>query len=242
VLTSRARAERIAVIERTPSGDRQAIVRRGEEETFRFLREQLGPGGLTQVLWDRRQRERRATRQTVLPERRSQERRVPPPDTWLTLGFLVASSAGAANGNGNGHGPGAGAAARLTIPGEALRPPAPARSPTRTPGSAEPPAAPVPGAPHRLGGVVALMRVRGEVYPSYYDPEAGGWRCAACDQILAAPRPGREAPRRGDRCPTCQAEVVRVLRWRWQQVNWIGLAAVSVVALAATRILWPLLP
>ncbi len=64
-----------------------AIVRTGEVRVFNALRECLGRGD--QVLWDRRLRERRVSRQAVPLERRRGERRQPAPPTWRALGFLL---------------------------------------------------------------------------------------------------------------------------------------------------------
>ncbi len=66
------------------------VVRSGEFEVYRILRERLEEPGLVEVIWDRRVRERRTVVVPVEHERRRGERRGPPPATWATQGFLLA--------------------------------------------------------------------------------------------------------------------------------------------------------
>jgi uncharacterized paraquat-inducible protein A len=85
-------------------------------------------------------------------------------------------------------------------------------------------------------GVVALVQANALILPSFFDT-ATGWRCSHCDSVLVAPAPGHEVPRDGDACPMCHAEVVRVLRWGWQRVNWLGLALLLGAAYLAGRLI-----
>lgn len=55
---------------------------------FRFLEAHFGEG-LVEVIWDRRLEGRRTARTSALDERRRQERRSAPPDTWHALGFIL---------------------------------------------------------------------------------------------------------------------------------------------------------
>ena len=88
---------------------RLIIVRRGETGIFQAIQDNLDrwPEG-TRVIWDRRERERRATIRPVIVERRSQERRTAPDAMWYTHGFIVgeasepAGAAGAATTTGAG--------------------------------------------------------------------------------------------------------------------------------------------
>jgi hypothetical protein len=69
---------------------RLIIVRQGEEDTFRAIQDSLDrwPEG-TQVIWDRRIRDRRVIIRPVVTERRRGERRTPPDSMWYTHGFVV---------------------------------------------------------------------------------------------------------------------------------------------------------
>jgi hypothetical protein len=105
------------------------------------------------------------------------------------------------------------------------------------------PAAPIqirPADSRRLAGIVLLTRRNDVVTPSFFDAGVGGWRCASCEGVLLARHTGRDTPRRGDVCPLCQAEVVRVVRWGWQRVNWVALALLLFFGLLAIQILRPL--
>jgi hypothetical protein len=108
-------------------------------------------------------------------------------------------------------------------------------------GPALPPPIPTrPTDPRRLAGIVLLTRRNDVVTPSYFDAGVGGWRCGSCEGVLLARHMGRDTPRRGDVCPLCQAEVVRVVRWGWQRVNWVALALLVFFGLLAIQILRPL--
>lgn len=67
------------------------VVRRGEEEIFHSLQEHFSAGAdPTQVVYDRRVRDRRVIIQDREPERRSGERRAPTDVTmWTKRGFIV---------------------------------------------------------------------------------------------------------------------------------------------------------
>jgi hypothetical protein len=74
------------------------IVRRGETNTYAHLSNRLSdpfqrPGTRppVEVMWDRRQAERRAHARPVAVDRRSGDRRQPAPETWTTFGFVVAT-------------------------------------------------------------------------------------------------------------------------------------------------------
>ena len=66
-----------------------AVVRRGEAELFEMLQGHLNALNLGQVIWDRREGERRREPAASPRERRRQDRRRARPPTWDTLGFLV---------------------------------------------------------------------------------------------------------------------------------------------------------
>ena len=70
-----------------------AVVRRGETEVYRMLKDYLGRRGLVDVVWDRRVGERRrATRpRTAGADRRAGDRRRDPPrhPAYRTLGFFL---------------------------------------------------------------------------------------------------------------------------------------------------------
>jgi hypothetical protein len=93
----------------------------------------------------------------------------------------------------------------------------------------------------RLRSVVILARAGAVTYPGFYDAAVGGWRCGRCDGIVMARAVGADTPRRGEVCVGCRAEIVRVLRWRWQRVNWIPLATLTLLVLIAARTVWPLI-
>jgi hypothetical protein len=63
------------------------VVRRGERPLYERLAGMARQDGT--LIWDRRQSERRTTAQSAPVERRRQDRRGRPPDTWATLGFLM---------------------------------------------------------------------------------------------------------------------------------------------------------
>ncbi len=69
-----------------------AVVRRGETEVYRVLKEYLEARGVAQVVWDRRVGERRFAGQRASgSERRRSDRRGPAPDrSARTLGFFIA--------------------------------------------------------------------------------------------------------------------------------------------------------
>lgn len=73
-----------------------AVVRPGERELFRILKNYLEARGLVEVVWDRRAGERRTlgerrkARQTSpVAQRRRAERREPPPGRVEQLGFFI---------------------------------------------------------------------------------------------------------------------------------------------------------
>jgi hypothetical protein len=69
---------------------RLIVVRRGETGIFHALQEGLDrwPEG-TQVIWDRRVRDRRVVIRPVTLERRRTRRRTEPDSMWYTHGFIV---------------------------------------------------------------------------------------------------------------------------------------------------------
>jgi hypothetical protein len=69
---------------------RLIVVRRGETGTFQALQESLDrwPAG-TEVIWDRRVRDRRAAIRPITTERRHTQRRTEPDAMWYTHGFIV---------------------------------------------------------------------------------------------------------------------------------------------------------
>ncbi len=73
-----------------------AVVRRGETEVYRLLKEYLEARGLAQVVWDRRVGERRfAGPGAADSERRRSDRRGPASDpSARTLGFFIARPGG----------------------------------------------------------------------------------------------------------------------------------------------------
>jgi hypothetical protein len=70
-----------------------AVVRRGETEIYRMLKDYLGRRGLVDVVWDRRVGDRRGNPRPQAPaaDRRSGDRRRDPPHepTARTLGFFL---------------------------------------------------------------------------------------------------------------------------------------------------------
>jgi len=75
------------------------IVRRGETSTYAHLANRLsapfqraGTPPPVEVLWDRRQAERRVHERPVPVDRRSGDRRGPVPETWTTWGFVVVTA------------------------------------------------------------------------------------------------------------------------------------------------------
>ncbi|HEV8674119.1 MAG TPA: hypothetical protein VGX21_08735 [Methylomirabilota bacterium] len=68
-----------------------AVVRRGETEVYRMLKEYLEARGLAEVIWDRRVADRRLQPDPAAAERRRGERRGPPPGaSSRALGFFIA--------------------------------------------------------------------------------------------------------------------------------------------------------
>ena len=68
---------------------RLVVVQRGESMLAEQLRALAGPE--VPVIWDRRDRDRRALAGPIPLDRRRRDRRRPPPATWTTLRFLVVS-------------------------------------------------------------------------------------------------------------------------------------------------------
>jgi hypothetical protein len=66
------------------------VVGRGQEGRFRFLHQHLAEPGFVEVIWDRRQVERRHAYEGCVLDRRCSERRNPLPITWTALSFVVA--------------------------------------------------------------------------------------------------------------------------------------------------------
>lgn len=67
------------------------VVRRGDHDRYHFLASTFRDRPV-EVVWDRRVSERRRAPDAIdqAAERRCSERRRQPPDSWSTLGFLVA--------------------------------------------------------------------------------------------------------------------------------------------------------
>jgi hypothetical protein len=71
------------------------IVRRGQLERFVSLRGTFGGEPIrAQIIWDRRQGERRTSSDTAVTERRLRARRGAPPCTWTALDFVVVRNEG----------------------------------------------------------------------------------------------------------------------------------------------------
>lgn len=64
------------------------IVRRGRDERHELLTQQFGASGV-EIIWDRRQGERRRRDDSVPENLRRADRRRPPPALWSTMDFLV---------------------------------------------------------------------------------------------------------------------------------------------------------
>ncbi len=64
------------------------VVQRGHFDRYRFLRATFRDKAV-QVVWDRRQAERRGQQGPSVQERRRSDRRSTPPPSWNNLGFLV---------------------------------------------------------------------------------------------------------------------------------------------------------
>lgn len=67
-----------------------AIVAHGTDGLYESLKTNLEEPELVEVIWDRRQGERRLERRAVGPDRRAQDRRARPPESWRSLGFILA--------------------------------------------------------------------------------------------------------------------------------------------------------
>lgn len=217
--------------ETLPGGPYLVIVRAGDDEAFRYAQERFAKRDLVEVRRDARAQSRRTTRQMVMPERRRRERRRPMAETWSSLGFVIVplsdrqrSPRGSAA---------RGLAPSVTHAGAGSAVPL-ERWPVETPVARALPAmrsaAGVSAVDRSSSAVVALVKADRLVYPSYFAPSIGGWRCGRCEDVLVALGPLGEGPREGTSCPTCRAEVVRVLRWRWQQVNWLAIPGLLLMA------------
>src|SRR5204862_7448830 len=66
------------------------VVRRGEQECFERLRRDFAMDPSIRVIWDRRVAARRRQRRPVANDRRQDDRRAAPADSWTALGFVVA--------------------------------------------------------------------------------------------------------------------------------------------------------
>jgi hypothetical protein len=71
------------------------VVQRGDFDRFRFLSATFRDKSI-QVMWDRRQRERRGATGLSGHDRRISDRRADPPVSWSNLGFLVTRQGGPA--------------------------------------------------------------------------------------------------------------------------------------------------
>ena len=79
-------------MERDPALSRVAylmVVQRGDDERFRLLCSTFRDRPV-EVVWDRRDRERRRASDEPATDRRRSDRRGTPPISWNNLGFLVA--------------------------------------------------------------------------------------------------------------------------------------------------------
>lgn len=79
---------------RPPAGaERPAlvIVQRGYRDVYQALAADLGASGQAVVAWDRRvaSRRRSPSGPPGVPERRAQDRRQAPPETWSLFGFVL---------------------------------------------------------------------------------------------------------------------------------------------------------
>lgn len=83
VPSPRAQARRT----RCEGGPHLAVVSRGREDLFRTLQDEFAREPV-QVMWDRRQAERRTHPKPVEIEHRRAQRRGPPPATWAALGVV----------------------------------------------------------------------------------------------------------------------------------------------------------
>ena len=65
------------------------VVQRGDQDRYRFLQTTFQDKPV-EVMWDRRQGERRRATTSANLDRRRSDRRSDPPSSWGSLGFLVA--------------------------------------------------------------------------------------------------------------------------------------------------------
>ncbi len=72
----------------TPPPQSLLVVRRGEPDLYARLTA-MGTREAATVIWDRRPGERRTRERPSAVDRRLADRRMRPPATWATLGFLV---------------------------------------------------------------------------------------------------------------------------------------------------------
>ena len=68
-----------------------AVVRRWDHAVYQIVRNQFPAA---QVIWDRRQGERRRAPQPTETEQRKGDRRRSPPSSWRTMGFVVVPGSG----------------------------------------------------------------------------------------------------------------------------------------------------
>lgn len=217
--------------ETPPGGPCLVIVRAADDEALRYALERFAKRDDVEVRRDARVQSRRATRQMVMPERRRRERRRSMAETWSSLGFVIVPLS-------DRHRTPRGAAPRGLAPSVTHAGAGSAgpfeRRPVETPVARALPAlgaaAGVSAVDRSSSPVVALVKAEQLVYPSYFVPSIGGWRCGRCEGVLVALGPLGEGPREGASCATCRAEVVRVLRWRWQQVNWLAIPGLLLLA------------
>ena len=76
---------------RDPAAAHYAVVRRWDHAVYQIVRNQFPAA---QVIWDRRQGERRRTPQPTETEQRKDDRRRSPPSSWRTMGFVVVPGSG----------------------------------------------------------------------------------------------------------------------------------------------------
>ena len=68
------------------------VVQRGDQDRFRFLSSTFRDRPVD-IVWDRRDGERRKAGDGTPSDRRAGDRRNAPPSSWVNLGFLVAKRA-----------------------------------------------------------------------------------------------------------------------------------------------------
>ena len=74
-----------------PGAAYYAVVRRWDHAVYQIVRNQFPAA---QVIWDRRQGERRQTQEPTETDQRRADRRRSAPSSWRTMGFVVVPGAG----------------------------------------------------------------------------------------------------------------------------------------------------